>query len=103
MQTIYLMQKRNSDLFNPGRLVLSQGISDSIGLDNDFAEFILTSCRRHINGDFGEISLKAAHQNHIGLQSGGRLFSAFRIDEIVIWILTEEDRSTTTILFPSEY
>jgi hypothetical protein len=49
------------------------------------------------------------YDNETALQGGGRLFSVYIIPaglfalESKIWIITESDRSYTTVLFPSEY
>lgn len=58
---------------------------------------------RHLSGDWGEISAEDQRQNDIALVTGGRLHSAFTIGSRTIWIITEADRSVTTLLFPEEY
>ena len=60
--------------------------------------------RRHVSGDWGEVSEEDAQENELSLREGFRLLSAFRTkDQKAIWIITEADRSATTILLPSEY
>ncbi|WP_334189416.1 hypothetical protein [Noviherbaspirillum sp.] len=60
--------------------------------------------KRHASGDWGDVSAEDAMANQIALQSGSRLFSAYRIgDDSRIWVITESDRSCTTILLPAEY
>ncbi len=60
---------------------------------------------RHIAGDWGDLDPEDAAQNHEGLLSGeGRLMSMYTLkDGEKIWIITEWDRSATTVLLPSEY
>ncbi len=60
--------------------------------------------RRHMSADWGEISEDDARENEVSLKDGFRLLSAYRTTKgQKIWIITEADRSATTILLPSEY
>lgn len=64
----------------------------------------LDCLRRHETGDWGDLGPEDKATNDIALQGqGGRLLSAYTVDEEKIWIITEADRSVTTILLPSEY
>lgn len=86
--------------FPAGRLFVTCGINDLIanGL-NVFPFFI-----RHLNGDWGDLCQDDIALNHQALKEGTRLFSAYQISpDLKIWIITEVDRSATTILLPSEY
>jgi hypothetical protein len=64
---------------------------------------------RHSSGDWGELSADDAARNEAALtpdEEGqcDRILSAYRLpDNTKIWIITEWDRSRTTILLPSEY
>ncbi len=59
---------------------------------------------RHARGDWGEVCREDSMANDEGLENGGRLLSAYRttLGER-IWIITEWDRSVTTLLLPDEY
>lgn len=60
--------------------------------------------RRHMRGDWGEVDQDDAALNNIALTNGGRLLSAYTsTDGKRFWIITEADRSATTILLPEEY
>jgi hypothetical protein len=60
--------------------------------------------RRHISADWGELSEEDVQENELSLREGFRLLSAYRTSKgQKIWIITEADRSTTTILLPDEY
>ena len=63
-------------------------------------EFLL----RHKNGDWGELPEEDVLENERALQYGSRLFSAYatRAGE-KLWVITEWDRSATTMLLPDEY
>lgn len=59
---------------------------------------------RHVGGDWGEVDGHDHKQNQIALREGGRLLSSYttRHGEEV-WVITEADRSHTTLLLPTEY
>ncbi len=60
--------------------------------------------RRHVSGDWGELSAEDVEENELSLREGFRLLSAYRTAKgQKLWLITEADRSATTILLPSEY
>ncbi len=60
--------------------------------------------RRHNGGDWGELSKHDTRENETSLQHSFRLLSAYTLRSgVKIWIITEADRSSTTILLPEEY
>lgn len=60
--------------------------------------------RRHLRGDWGEVDKSDQRQNEWALKNGARLLSAYKTRlGTDIWIITEADRSVTTILLPEEY
>jgi hypothetical protein len=60
--------------------------------------------RRHISQNWGELSDEDARANELSLKKGSRLLSAYRTAKgQKLWVITEADRSSTTILLPSEY
>jgi len=59
---------------------------------------------RHKQGDWGELDEDDRRENERSLKDECRLLSAYRLrDGTKIWIITEADRSATTILLPEEY
>lgn len=59
---------------------------------------------RHLRCDWGELCEEDKKRNDLALKNGGRLFSAYSCaPNTRIWIITEADRSATTILLPEEY
>lgn len=63
-----------------------------------------TYLARHASGDWGELSAEDVAENEYSLEHDLRLLSAYRLgDGTRIWIITEHDRSATTILLPEEY
>jgi len=58
---------------------------------------------RHATGDWGELCAYDRRQNDIALREGYRIFSSYDVSAERVWIITEADRSVTTILLPEEY
>ena len=82
-----------------GRTVTTRGAVDELdGSD------VLASIARHARGDWGDLCLEDKQANDDALRVGARLLSAYRTDAgRKFWIITEADRSTTTVLLPEEY
>ena len=60
--------------------------------------------QRHQEGDWGSVCQEDAAENELSLKEGFRLLSVYSLpDGCKIWIITEADRSATTILLPVEY
>jgi hypothetical protein len=59
---------------------------------------------RHATGDWGDMDAEDKHANEEALRVGARIFSAYIIAPgVKLWVITESDRSSTTILTPDEY
>jgi hypothetical protein len=58
---------------------------------------------RHLQGDWGEVSPDDWERNQQALQQGDRLLSIYTIGKTTFWVITEGDRSVTTVLLPSDY
>lgn len=84
----------------------------------DLGEVIITSCaatklppddvqralRRHARGDWGELSLEERQLNDKYLHSGGPIASVYKASNgLKFYVLTEADRTVTTVLLPEEY
>lgn len=73
-------------------------------LDVNFAPYLT----RHVQGDWGELDSFDIQQNNLAVKDGYRILSAYNVpsgnhETEKIWIVTEADRSVTTVLLPSEY
>lgn len=104
-----LEKMRDKALFRTGQMSVTRGVLELCRQDARFAAFVSQSFRRHLSGDWGDLDDEDKRANDRALQAGERLFSAFNDDRFPkhgvanIWIITEADRSATTILFPDEY
>ena len=58
---------------------------------------------RHATGDWGELCAFDRRQNEMALREGYRVLSSYPVGAEHVWIITEADRSVTTILLPEEY
>ena len=65
---------------------------------------IQNALSRHVRGDWGTLDVEDLGSNERALQFSGRLFSAYLTSQNVkFWIITEADRSVTTVLLPEDY
>jgi len=86
--------------FALGQTYITPGAEEALMIAGQTAiEFL----RRHMSGDFGELSDDDLRENELALRKGFRLLSNYRMGKDHLWIITEADRSSTTILLPSEY
>lgn len=89
-------------MFELGLLLVTNGINDK--LDSlRFSKEITVALQRFTNADWSEMDPEDIEANNEALRNGERLFAAYETSEGKIWIITEADRSATTILFPDEY
>jgi hypothetical protein len=59
---------------------------------------------RHVSGDWGELDDEDKQSNEEALKDGSRLLSAYLDrNNVKFWIITEADRSATTVLLPEDY
>ncbi len=84
--------------FPLGRLLITPGAQAAFSR----AE-VLSAVSRHQQGDWGTLCREDCRINEQALQTGERLFSAYEYHKEKLWIITEADRSATTILLPHEY
>ena len=85
--------------FPVGELVITRGAWDELPQDEVWHNLV-----RHMNGDWGDLVESDREQNDKAVDNGGRLMSRYSTRSgTVFWIITEYDRSVTTILLPLEY
>ncbi|MBH1829224.1 plasmid related protein [Stenotrophomonas maltophilia] len=58
---------------------------------------------RHVRGDFGDLCDEDRESNRQAIQYGSRVLSSYELKGGKVWIITEADRSVTTVLLPSDY
>jgi hypothetical protein len=92
-------QKR--PLFPLGQLVATPGALQALAEAGQTPEEFIT---RHVTGDWGSLPPEDIQENAYSLQHGLRLFSSYALRSgEKLWVITEHDRSVTTLLLPHEY
>ena len=90
-----------SPTFPLGQIVATPG---ALALLEETGTSPMEYLKRHSQGDWGELDVEDKQANDHALDHEERLLSAYKVTETdKIWIITEYDRSVTTILLPSEY
>lgn len=89
-------------LFSLGQIVMTRGIADLVA---DGKIDILPLISRHATGDWGDVCQHDQQENDDAVKSGNRILSCYKVSQEVgkVWIITEWDRSYTTVLLPDEY
>ncbi len=86
-------------LFPLGQTLTTPGALDAVPPSE-----MLQALRRHARGDWGDLCDEDRQANDLALKNGARLLSAYRTKSgTKFWIITEWDRSATTVLLPEEY
>lgn len=100
-----VMEKPKDNKFELGKVVLTRSIYEKCLSDGEFFIFVGGSLDRYMKCDWGDTCEEDAEQNDISVKEGERILAVYTNPKTneTIWIITEWDRSATTILFPSEY
>jgi len=92
--------ERKRPLFPLGQVVATPAVLAHLNEHRiQAAEYI----RRHQCGDWGDVPPEDAGENAFAVQNGLRVLSSYEIAAERVWIITEADRSSTTLLLPEEY
>lgn len=91
--------------FDIGELYVTRGVEDVIIKHDKFLDFINDAfCNKYIMCDWGDTCQEDSKSNDEAIKNGERILAVYKYNErLIIWIITEADRSRTTILFPHEY
>ena len=85
--------------FSLGRVVITANAARTLAQED-----VVIAIRRHARGDWGELDDHDRQQNQAALKEGSRLLSAYHDrNGVKFWIITEWDRSVTTVLLPEDY
>ena len=87
--------------FPLGQIMITPGALDALNTAGEVAAHFLG---RHASGDWGTVPPEDAKENEFSLTRHLRLMSAYTLSTgVKIWIITESDRSITTVLLPEDY
>ena len=92
-----------TQIFKLSQCVATCGVNDWMAEADSRRQAVMDCLSRHAEGDWGECCTEDAQTNNEAVKNEDRLLSVFNVDGEVLWIITEWDRSLTTVLFPSEY
>jgi hypothetical protein len=85
--------------FKTGNIYATPGVNQHIP-----SVEVLSALARHSRGDWGTVGEEDRQENELSLVEGYRIFSVYEAtDGTKFWIITEADRSSTTVLLPEEY
>ncbi len=87
-------------LFPIGKVVATPGAAELLK-QHELSPFDFVV--RHWQGDWGDLGPEDVKANQYALRHGTRILSSYRIKDAKLWIITEADRSATTLLLPEEY
>ncbi len=89
----------SSSKFPHGRVVVTSNAAESLSVED-----MAVALGRHLQGDWGDLAAPNRQDNERGLLQGCRLLSAYQTRTgLRFWIITEPDRSVTTVLLPEDY
>ena len=96
-----MQQTERKPLFDLGQLVATPGALAALEKTGQNAMDFLS---RHVRGDWGDLPKEDKDENQLSLNKGFRLLSSYRTTAgDKLWVITEADRSHTTLLLPDEY
>jgi hypothetical protein len=97
-----MQQISKSPLFPLGQVVATPGALAALEKAGQQPQDFLA---RHVHGDWGDLCDEDRNENRLSLEQGCRLLSSYRTcaGDTKVWVITEADRSVTTILLPEEY
>ncbi len=94
-----MKKKKPYRLFKPGKLVVTPHVLEKVPRDE-----LTDALTRHLRGDWGDVCDEDRISNDRAIKEGNRILSIYHSkDGVAFWIITEADRSATTILLPSDY
>ena len=96
-----MQQIKRQRVFELGQILATPGALAALQkAGQEPADFL----RRHVAGDWGDLSNEDQMENNYSLEHGFRLLSSYPTNAgDKLWIITEADRSATTLLLPEEY
>ncbi len=88
-------------MFPLGRLMATPAALRALSASGRTADQFIT---RHVRGDWSEMTAEDAAANTVAVFEGTRILSSYVIEtEQSVWVITEAERSLTTVLLPSDY
>lgn len=93
-----------------GTILATNSVKMTMIENAQFSIFCDKCLQKHKSGNWGDLEEEDKESNNFALENNERILSSYKFPpeiiiphEVKIWIITEHDRSVTTLLFPSEY
>ncbi|MGA4422893.1 hypothetical protein ACI2UY_22395 [Ralstonia nicotianae] len=97
------VEQRRGLPFKLGDVVMTTGVFDYMNQHGLLGVVPAMLAARHAMGDWGDVCEEDRNSNNRALEEGRRLMSSYMVGSCKIWVITEADRSVTTLLLPDEY
>jgi hypothetical protein len=91
--------KTKTALFPLGKVVATPGALESLERTGTSPSSLLD---RHVAGDWGNVPPEDAKENEFSLEHRFRIMSSYAVGSETVWVLTEANRTYTTLLTPRE-
>lgn len=96
-----MQETTSTPMFSLGQVVATPGALAAL---EKAGQGPLDFLSRHVHGDWGDLCDEDRRENQLSLERGFRLLSSYRtLADVKLYVITEADRSVTTILLPAEY
>jgi hypothetical protein len=96
-----ITKTENKVLFDLGQTFMTMGAREALEESNQTASEFL---ERHLSGDWGIVCEDDKNENELSVKESFRILSAYKTEKgEKLWIITEANRVSTTILLPCEY
>ena len=89
--------------FELGKVCMTSGIDYAINEDKDYYKELVNCLEKYLTGNWGDLCEEDKQANEDALINNERLLASYLTSKGKVYIITERDRSCTTILFANEY
>ena len=90
-------------MFKTGKIYMTKGINDTIADNEQFSKEVVQALQKYKSHNWGDLCEEDKQLNDEAIINGDRIVAAYKTSQGKIYIITEHDRSATTILFAEEY
>lgn len=86
-----------------GQFYMTRSVFERMECSTSFRKDVIRALAHYVCGDWGELCKEDWDMNNAAASGDGRTLASYTTCEGKLWIITEWDRSSTTLLFPDEY
>jgi len=90
--------------FELGQVVMTRAVAETVKEHPEFSDEIATAMARYVKGDWGDLGEEdAAMNDHAVIEKNDRILAKYKTSREALYIVTEWDRSSTCVMFVSDY